>query len=149
MPKHFHLIISANNGSRHLKCASHPDNTSIKWPKVESSTLHSQIRLAVGRSEERLLDVYSEQDMGSQETTYFSCSTIRKVTPFCHGWYWFVSVLSKVYSQDVLYFQSFMDGLTFGTNRFESTGLSAAGKRTKSHAASIEGSTMKVGGDST
>lgn len=157
MLKPYHLVVSANDCDRRLlKCAAHPDNTTIKWPKggVINVALADPTSLSVDPKTGYLMSEVNKTWVVSSllgQTTYFSHSIIRQIciTPFSHGWYRFASVLSKVYGQDALFFQSFMDGLTFGTNRYESTGLSVAGKRAKSHSAPIEGSTIKAGGDST
>jgi len=83
--------------------------------------------------------------------THFSNSPIRQicVRPFSHGWYRFTSVLSKVYGQDMLYLQSFMEGITFGTSRYDSPGQAVSGKRSKNHAAPIQGSIIKASEQST
>jgi len=49
------------------------------------------------------------------------------ITPFSHGWYRFTAVLSQAIGESVLYFPSWLGGLSFGTNRFPPDGMGLGG----------------------
>ena len=83
------------------------------------------------------------------QTEYYSNEQgkIRQIstTPFTQGWHRFAAVLGSVCGETALYFQSWMGGVTFGTNRYPSNGLVVAGHRDKANCAPIEGSILGNG----
>ncbi|KAF9779575.1 hypothetical protein BJ322DRAFT_1024444 [Thelephora terrestris] len=138
------------HASRLLKCASHPDVTSLKSPKggIINVALREPASLSLNpnsgylRSKENSSWILASL---TGQVTYFSNSGIRQicVTPFAHRWYRFVAVLAAVCEQPILYFQSFKGGVTFGTNRLKRSGY--ANKKPRQHVAPIDGSSLKDG----
>ncbi|KAF9777705.1 hypothetical protein BJ322DRAFT_1084037 [Thelephora terrestris] len=135
---------------RLLKCAGHPDITTLVVPKggIVNVALRDPATLSLNpttgylRSQENSSWVVASLN---GQAAYFANSGIRQicVTPFAHGWHRFVAVLANVFQQRVLYFQSFKGGVTFGTSRFK--GGPSTKRKGRQNMAPIDGPTLKEG----
>lgn len=141
--------------SRLLKCASHPDNTSIISPRggIVNVALADPASLSF-QSEGYLWSNHSNSWVLSSlmgRTTYFPSSGIRQICaiPFSQGWHRFTAVLAEVLGHNTVHFQSFRGGVTFGTNRYQSNGntngIASAVKQKKGQIAPIKGSSLPAG----
>lgn len=147
----------ANHENRHfLKCATHADNTTLKSLKggIINVTITDLTTLSVNDKTGYLMSNAKQSWAVSTllgRTTHFSNSHIRQIciTPFTHGWFRFTSVLSSVFNQDCLYFQSWKDGITFGTSQTDPNGSETTRRRRKNRVAPIEGPIIPAGQDST
>jgi len=76
------------------------------------------------------------------QTTHFSAGTRPQicVAPSAHGWHRLTALLAKVCNHNVLYFQSFRDGVTFSASSYDTSGLAPAEKSVKGVVAPIMGS---------
>ena len=142
---------------RLLNWASHPDNFSIKSPKggIKNVALADPDSLTFSEKTGYLWSKATGSWVVSTllgQTEYFHNEDegIRQicVTPFTQGWHRFTAVLGIVSGQRALFFQSWKGGITFGTNRYGSNGLSVVAKRDKTNCAPIEGTLLKAGKES-
>jgi hypothetical protein len=156
----YSLLLSDIVLSRLLKCASHPDNTSIKSPRAGmiNVAIANPSTLSIHTTSGYLWSNRTNSWVMSTlmgKTTYFPTSNYRQIciTPFTHGWYRFTSVLAEVCGHDTLHFQTFMGGVTFGTSTYQTrgniSGISTEGKEKKGEITPVKGSMIGSQDEST
>ena len=121
-----HVSQSDEYFSRLLLCATHADKTSIKSPMggIINIALADPLSFAIDPKYGYLTSAAEKNWvlcslMG--QTTYYSTGKIKQicVAPFPHGWYWMTALLADLCNHDVLYFQSFREGITFSNSKYE------------------------------
>ena len=152
------MVLSNNFHSlkyrRVLNWAAHPDNTTIKSPKggIVNVSLADPATLFFHEATGYLWSQNTRSWVVSTllgQTEYYNNEPgkIRQIciTPFTQGWYRFTAILAGASGEAALFFQSWMGGVTFGTNRFTSNGLVVSSSGDKNNRAPIDGTILRYG----